>query len=166
MKLLFFSDSHGYNVGMAEAIERERPDAMVHLGDYVSDAQEMAELFPMLPIYSVRGNNDYDKVPFNAAITPDNVPIYITHGHKEGVWHTINGVAQAAKNEDCMLAFYGHTHQMMLKNVKGVLICNPGSISMPRGGEASYARLTITDSKATKLEILNEEGVLLLEENI
>ncbi len=167
MKLLFFSDSHGYNVGMAQAIDREAPDAVVHLGDYVSDAQEMMELFPLLPIYSVRGNNDYERdVVLHAAITPDNVPIYITHGHREGVWHSINGVVRAAIEEGCKLAFYGHTHHMMIEKMNGVLVCNPGSISMPRGGEPSYARLTVMDSEARLLELLNEDGGLLLKENI
>ena len=44
---------------MAAAVEREKPDAVIHLGDYADDARELERLFPMLPVYRVRGNNDY-----------------------------------------------------------------------------------------------------------
>ncbi len=162
MKLLFFSDSHGYTAGMVQAIDREKPDAVVHLGDYVSDARELMSIFPLLPVYSVRGNNDYERdVVLNAAITPGNVPIYITHGHKEGVYYSCGGVASAAKQEGCRLAFFGHTHTVTLEKADGVLVCNPGSISMPRGGAPSYARLTIENGRAQQLELLDEDGSLL-----
>ncbi len=32
---------------------------------------------------------------------------------------------------------------MMAEREQGVFVCNPGSISLPRGGPASYARLDI-----------------------
>ena len=61
---------------MAAAVEREKPDAVIHLGDYADDARELERLFPMLPVYRVRGNNDYKPdVAQYAVITPDNLPI-------------------------------------------------------------------------------------------
>ena len=41
MKILIFSDSHGYNVSMACAVEREAPDMVLHLGDHTDDAHEL-----------------------------------------------------------------------------------------------------------------------------
>ena len=41
MKVLVFSDSHGYNMSMAYAIEREKPDAVIHLGDHTDDADDI-----------------------------------------------------------------------------------------------------------------------------
>ena len=38
VKVLVFSDSHGYNMSMAYAIEREKPDAVIHLGEIVEIA--------------------------------------------------------------------------------------------------------------------------------
>ncbi len=168
MKLLFFSDSHGYIEGMLDAVKRERPDAVVHLGDYVSDAQDMQGVFPLLPVYIVRGNNDFERNAVrHAAITPGNVPIYITHGHREGVTMSSCGrVAMAAREEDCGLAFFGHTHLMTLEWIDGVCVCNPGSISMPRGGVPSYARLTIENCHARMLELLDEDGGLLRAEKL
>lgn len=68
-------------------------------------------------------------------------------------------VAGRAREEGCAVAFYGHTHRALLeRSGSGVWVCNPGSISLPRGGPASYARLTIEDHKARLLELLDEDG--------
>lgn len=163
MNILVFADSHGRNISMVAAIEREKPDAVIHLGDYAGDAKELERIFPALPIYSVRGNNDFDaEVPLNATITPGNLPIYITHGHRERVSMLSTGIlSDRAKEEGCVLALFGHTHRMTLELENGVLICNPGSISLPRGGAASYARLTIENARLCAITLLDEDGEML-----
>lgn len=168
MKLLVFSDSHGRNLGLYDAIEREAPDAVAHLGDYTGDAAEVARSYRLLPVYQVRGNNDFEPdVPLSNVIRPQNVPIYLTHGHKERVSMLSCGVIpRTARQQGCALAFFGHTHRMMLERVNGVLVCNPGSISLPRGGPASYARLTIEDGAPRLLELVEEDGALLRREKI
>lgn len=75
-------------------------------------------------------------------------------------------VSQRAYEEHCALAFFGHTHRMMLERENGVWVCNPGSISLPRGGPASYARLTIENGRATLLELVDEDGSLLRKESL
>ena len=49
MKYLVLSDSHGNVDNMARAVEREKPDGIIHLGDCWRDAEELHELFPRLP---------------------------------------------------------------------------------------------------------------------
>lgn len=168
MKVLIFADSHGYNMAMAFAVDREEPDAVIHLGDHAEDAREIERVFPAMPICRVRGNNDFDpEVPLNAVVTPGGVRIYITHGHRERVGMLSSGiVSQRAYEEHCALAFFGHTHRMMLERENGVWVCNPGSISLPRGGPASYARLTIENGRATLLELVDEDGSLLRKESL
>ena len=68
--------------------------------------------------------------------------------------------------EGCTLAFFGHTHRMMLERENGLWVCNPGSISLPRGGPASYARLTIENGQAELLELVDEDGSLLRKEKL
>ena len=46
MKYLVLSDSHGNVDNMARAVEREKPDGIIHLGDCWRDAEELHELFP------------------------------------------------------------------------------------------------------------------------
>ena len=168
MKVLIFADSHGYNMAMAFAVDREEPEAVIHLGDHAEDAREIERVFPAMPIYCVQGNNDFDpSVPMNAVVTPDGVRIYMTHGHRERVGMLSSGIVpQRAREEGCTLAFFGHTHRMMLERENGLWVCNPGSISLPRGRPASYARLTIENGQAELLELVDEDGSLLRKEKL
>ena len=43
MKLLILSDSHREMKYMCDAVRRERPDAVIHLGDLVPDADRLAQ---------------------------------------------------------------------------------------------------------------------------
>ena len=45
MKILVFSDSHRALGTMYDAIERLRPDAVIHLGDHLEDAESMESVF-------------------------------------------------------------------------------------------------------------------------
>ena len=110
MKVLVFSDSHGYNMSMAYAIEREKPDAVLHLGDHTDDADDIRRAFPALTIYHVRGNNDFDMdVPLFAVVTVGGVRMYLTHGHRERVSMLHSGLVPArAREEGCSFAFFGH----------------------------------------------------------
>ena len=47
------------------------------------------------------------------------------------------------------------------ERIDGVLVCNPGSISLPRGGPASYARLTIENAQLRAVTLLDEDGGLI-----
>lgn len=169
MKILIFADSHGYNVSMACAIEREAPDMVLHLGDHADDAREMQSVFPNLTVCAVRGNNDYfdRQAPEHAVVTAGGVRIFLTHGHREQVYSREGDmVARRAREEGCGLAFFGHTHHMYLERIHGVLACNPGSISLPRGGPASYGRLTVENGQVQLLELADEDGKLLRREKI
>ena len=41
MRVLVCSDSHGRLLDLYDAVEREMPDAVIHLGDYYGDACEL-----------------------------------------------------------------------------------------------------------------------------
>ena len=44
---------------MYDAVELEKPDMAFHLGDCISDAQDLSSAFPMLDLCYVPGNCDY-----------------------------------------------------------------------------------------------------------
>ena len=46
MKILVFSDSHRSLSGMYAAIDLHRPQQVIHLGDIMDDAEEVAEHYP------------------------------------------------------------------------------------------------------------------------
>ena len=56
MKILVFSDSHRALGTMYDAIERLRPDAVIHLGDHLEDAESMESVFSGVDFYHVPGN--------------------------------------------------------------------------------------------------------------
>ncbi len=153
MKILVFSDSHGRTVDIYDAIEREAPDGVIHLGDYTEDVRELrrAYAYSSMPIYAVRGNNDFDSdFPMFIVITLGGVKMYLSHGHRERVYGMSSGVmADRARENGCVLAMFGHTHRLFLEQIDDIMVFNPGSISLPRGGKKSYGRLTIEDGGFT-----------------
>ena len=81
MKILILSDSHGCVEAMETVVAREKPQAMVHLGDLWADGKQLGKLFPDIPLYQVAGNCDrYGWEPGQdqiRTVSLDHVVIYI-----------------------------------------------------------------------------------------
>ena len=101
MKLLILSDSHGEQEFMQLAVRRERPDAVIHLGDHCADADRLAEEFCGLPVLSVRGNCDLWGPPRAETLlrTFEGVRIFGTHGHRYGVKQGLLRFSLAAQEQ-------------------------------------------------------------------
>ena len=160
MKILVFSDSHGRVLSMYDAMEREEPDAVIHLGDCYEDACDLRRSYPNVVVYAVRGNNDFEPdAPSFLVIAPEGYPIYAAHGHLERVsWSQTGNLPARAAEHGCKLALYGHTHRVYDRQEGDVRVVNPGSISLPRGGSAGYVRLIVQDGKLESLEQLDADG--------
>ena len=145
---------------MYDAVERECPDAVIHLGDCYEDARDLMRSYPNLAVYAVLGNNDWGSdAVYQAVIRPGGVPIYIAHGHREGVSFSSPGrLPLHAAQAGCALALFGHTHVVYQDTACGVEVLNPGSIGLPRRGSASYARLMIADGRLGEIAVLDTEG--------
>ena len=63
MKILVLSDSHSGLSFMRRCIDRVKPDALIHLGDYYDDGQTMEEEYPHIRMYQVPGNCDRYRCP-------------------------------------------------------------------------------------------------------
>ena len=133
MKLLILSDTHR-SLGFAyDAIEKEHPDAVVHLGA----CQEP-------DFYYVPGNCDYaPAVPQSLTLELDGVRIFVTHGHLYGVKRDLTALAGAAKDAGARLALFGHTHIQHLEERGGITLLNPGTAG--RFGHSGYAVVEIKD---------------------
>lgn len=149
MKLIVFSDSHRRNISdMLVIIDEEKPDAVLHLGDVVGDVNDIRSVYPALTVYQVRGNNDFgwgsQTIEDNLIVKVGQVKLFLTHGHLYGVRRNTKALAAAAYRNNCQAALYGHTHAAEISYTNGMLIANPGSISMPYTAEPpSYLRLVI-----------------------
>ena len=121
-------------------------DYIIHLGDMASDARELARAYPEKTVV-IRGNNDFSGGAYEWVIEEDGCRIYCCHGHRLGVKHGLERLAQEAKEHGCEIALYGHTHRAAVDLVDGVLCINPGAIGS--FADASYCYLVLHKGKAT-----------------
>lgn len=148
MKILVFSDSHGFTAKMIDVITEQTPDYVVFLGDVHSDCNVLSRYFPTLAICEVCGNNDWNcDVQSETAVSFGGVRFFITHGHKYGVRSGLLSMAAAAKRNNCSVALYGHTHVQAEDTVSDILCLNPGSV----GFGDRYMSLNIKDGKITEI---------------
>ena len=114
---------------------------MVHLGDHLSDAEDLSFAFQEPDFYYVPGNCDYaPTVPPSLTLEFDGVRVFLTHGHLFGVKTGLTRLLLEGKRVGAQLVLFGHTHRPYLAEHDGVWLLNPGSCSAMQG---SYAVLTV-----------------------
>ncbi len=154
MRVLVMSDTHGEYKNLDQVLERERPyDLIIHLGD-IEGAEDYIEAAAGCPLEAVRGNNDYfSNLPGEKIIEAGGRRIFITHGHyyyvAAGVEHLIK--EGYARNVDIVM--FGHTHRPLLREERGLVILNPGSLCYPRqeGHRPSYIVMEIDEAGETEI---------------
>ncbi|MEG1277265.1 MAG: phosphodiesterase [Cellulosilyticaceae bacterium] len=158
MKYMIISDIHGselYTEQALKAFEEKSCDQLIILGDILYHGPRnplpeghnpqgvVALLNPYASkIIAARGNCeaevdqmllDFPCLSDYALIVDEGVRIFATHGH---IYSEDN--LPKLQNRDVFL--YGHTHLWVTKEKDGILICNPGSISLPKENRpATYA---------------------------
>ena len=97
----------------------EKPPLCVR-GNCDTEVDQMVLPFPILADYTI--------------LFIDGVRLFATHGHH----HNPENLPRLSAGDAFL---YGHTHLLVAeKNADGVLIVNPGSVSLPKGGNPkSYA---------------------------
>lgn len=147
MKILVFSDSHDVITHMLEAVEAEKPDMVLHLGDHDYDCKDIARMYPDITIRAVRGNCDRGSQELDAdEFVIDGVRFFMTHGHLFGVKMGLGQLRDSAGARGVNIALFGHTHYPLCETwIDGITYLNPGSIG---SGKGSYATITIKDGKA------------------
>ena len=158
MKILVFSDSHRRTLQMIDCIEEEMPDMLFHLGDMVDDTVDLRSVFPDIPLIHVCGNNDWgSNVPAQEIVELYGTRFFLTHGHMHRVRSGTSRLADAAREADCQVALFGHTHESLMEEYPDLIVANPGSISMPYGELPSYLRITIEPGQKPELELIHTE---------
>lgn len=143
MKLLIVSDSHGRWDGVQKAVEREVPDAWVHLGDGWRDAERVQEQYPTLPLEQVPGNCDLGRWESAERLCFfGGHPVFLCHGHTLGVKQSLLRASMAAREHGAELLLFGHTHQPLVDFHNGLWVMNPGSIGAFHG---TYGVITLDE---------------------
>ena len=137
MKVLVLSDSHGNISNMLQAVEREAPRMILHLGDCWRDGERLHDRFPDLPLEQVPGNCDYfgSSREKEKLLVLGDKRVLMCHGHTYGVKQSLMAAGLAAEEKDLDLFLFGHTHKPLVDMRGKTLFLNPGSIG-------DYARPT------------------------
>jgi uncharacterized protein len=162
VKVLILSDSHGLTKELAAIKKRHEHEAaaMIHCGD----SELPADCEEMVGFYAVRGNCDYDRTYVNERIELiGDKTFYITHGHLHNVKMSLINLHYKARETGACIVCFGHSHVAGAEMIDGILMINPGSISMPRmRNERTYAMLSIGSDEA-KIEFYEVDGTKLEE---
>ena len=112
MNILVLSDSHGNISNMEEAVEREKPDMILHLGDCWRDAERLAERYPDIPMEHVPGNCDCrPEEPAEKLLFLGDCRVLICHGHTCGVKTSLLTAGLKAEQDHLDAFLFGHTHK-------------------------------------------------------
>lgn len=146
MKILVLSDSHGNCANMVQAVEREQPDMIFHLGDCWRDAERLHNDFPEIPLEQVPGNCDFrSQEPAERLLFLREQRILLCHGHTYGVKQSLLTAGYAAEEQELDLFLFGHTHRPLVDRRGKTLFLNPGSIG--ESTRPTYGVVTIENGR-------------------
>ena len=162
MKLIVVSDIHGKYVRLIELMEMHKDsDALIFLGDGLSDLTRADAYSYPFTVFAVRGNCDVQSflvrndAPTELATTFDTFKIYMLHGHTKNVKSGIDDAILAANARKADVLLFGHTHEAKetylpegtkIKNtvLHGPMhIFNPGSLGASSDGKAHFGLIEI-----------------------
>ncbi|MCL2703286.1 MAG: YfcE family phosphodiesterase [Defluviitaleaceae bacterium] len=139
MRIYVFSDTHGDLRAMELVLGKDKPDVVMHLGDYGGDIDNIGIMYPDVEIHAVHGNCDaYKDYGREKYVNVAGKIIYLTHGYQfeldtkmylsaggsEMVSHASRGGAE--------IVLFGHTHVPLISRERGITVMNPGSAAFDK----------------------------------
>ncbi|TZE81713.1 metallophosphoesterase family protein [Calorimonas adulescens] len=150
MRIGIISDTHRLWGRIEEALRTMgKVDMILHLGDNVSDAEDIRNILRDIPVVAVKGNCDStDNLPEERTLLLEGRKIFMTHGHRYNVKYDFSDIYKRAKEVEADIALFGHSHLPIILRKSDIIFINPGSTSMPKHGSSpSCAILTIEDNR-------------------
>ena len=148
MKIMAASDSHGTVSALVDAVELEKPDLMIFLGDGWQDVDRLMYALPKQRIERVPGNCDlYADAPYERLIIENGRRIFFCHGHTKGVKSGLQALTAHGKRLKADIILYGHTHRPYCSYDGTTWIMNPGSMS--RFEKQTYGLIHIDENSCT-----------------
>ena len=114
---------------MYAALELHQPQQVIHLGDMMDDAEQVAEHYPKLPFCMVPGNCDgwMISAPVKKQISLAGKSILLSHGHRWGVKSGYEAAIADALAVNADILLFGHTHIPLCRQLEdGLWMMNPG----------------------------------------
>ncbi len=108
-RIVVFSDTHRNINNCIRVLDNLiGVDIAIHLGDHVSDAEDLSYLYPDVEFIKVRGNNDFDfSTPIETVVECEGIKIFCCHGHM----YKQETLFNIAKEEFCSIVLCGHTYK-------------------------------------------------------
>ncbi len=147
MRILLLSDTHNDTNRIDAVLEQcDAVDMIIHCGDVQRDFEYLGYVAPPhLSMLAVAGNNEwYAEEPYFRAVELCGLRFYITHGYLEHVKAGYEGLLRKAREHQCQVVLFGHTHKRADENIDGIRLINPGALTYP---SCSYAILTVYEGK-------------------
>lgn len=162
MRILVLSDSHASLHFMRMAIEKLKPNQVIHLGDHYDDGKAMAAAYPHILFHQVPGNCDrYRCDPWlvdTMCYPIDGVTMMMTHGHKHFVKSGIFGLVADARKRNADIVLYGHTHRADCHQEEdGLWVLNPGTCGSAGG---SVGLIETAEKRISACRILTQTDIL------
>lgn len=104
-------------------------DEILHAGD-IATAETLGEIETIAPVTAVRGNMDErplaDRLPEELVLERGEIRIALVHGHRTGQ-ASIDDLAERYARRGVDLVIWGHIHEPVSEERKGVRYFNPGT---------------------------------------
>ena len=152
MKITVVSDTHGDFETLYQIVTRNTDsDLFIHLGDGEREFYDVRSAFYDKAFIFIKGNNDWEDYPQCLVTELGGKKFYLCHGHRFDRMRLKEYLSATAVTNGCDAALFGHTHVPVNEYVNGVLLFNPGSAVLPRGGNApTYGIITVSDDGIIK----------------
>jgi uncharacterized protein len=150
MKIAVISDTHRHIYSLNQVTKLiQDTDMAIHLGDNVEDVDIIKSNYKG-KIINVRGNCDFSSfIPVERLEEVENKKIFITHGHRCDVKHSLLKLKYRAKELGADIVLFGHTHISAEIYEDGIWFINPGSAALPKDSYQSIAIIEISDNKVS-----------------
>ena len=145
MTLLIVSDTHGRSDRLKRLFEMHKNvDALIFLGDGLSDLERAGVQNYNFTVFAVRGNCDAlggsllticagEEITFNF----EGINFYALHGHTRQVKASLTNVIYSASEKGADVLLFGHTHEPLLTYISSeeynlsrpMYLFNPGSLA-------------------------------------
>lgn len=131
-RVVVFSDTHGCIEPCISMIKNiSDVDLIIHAGDHWSDAKELENYFPDIPIKYVKGNCDFSLASIEELIEFEGKKIFVTHGHMYNVKaepDRYDTIRKRGGELGAHVIVFGHTHIPCNINLGNITLINPGSV--------------------------------------